>query len=74
VVLKPLPLRLLLMLAAGGSCSLFAALPSDGWHPLGVMASLLPLQLAALFWALSRGLPATAMEGSRERSHAPLQR
>ncbi|MFM2080244.1 MAG: hypothetical protein RLZZ219_926 [Cyanobacteriota bacterium] len=55
MVLKPLPLRALLVLAAFGSCSLFASVPSDGWHPLGVLASLLPLQLAALFWALSRG-------------------
>jgi hypothetical protein len=54
VVLKPPQLRVLLVLAAFASCSLLAAVPADGLHPLGVLASLLPLQLAGLFWALLR--------------------
>jgi hypothetical protein len=48
------PLRLLLVLAALASCGVFAAVPSEGWHPLSVMASLLPLQLGALLWVLAR--------------------
>ena len=54
VVLKSPLLRLMLVLAPMASCGVFAAVPSEGWHPLAALASLLPLQLAALLWALSR--------------------
>ena len=55
MVLKPgLLLRLLLVGAALDSCAVFASVPSEGWHPLAMLASLLPLQLAALFWALCK--------------------
>ena len=60
MVLKPPLLRLVLVLAALASCSVFASVPSEGWHPLAVLSSLLPLQLAALFWALSKMPTATA--------------
>lgn len=43
-----------LLIAAVGSAALFAAVPQDSFHPLASQASLLPLQLAALVWALSR--------------------
>ena len=52
MVLKPGLLRLLLVGAALASCGAFASIPAEGWHPLAMLASLLPLQLAALFWAL----------------------
>ncbi|MFY8147775.1 MAG: hypothetical protein ACOVNL_00985 [Prochlorococcaceae cyanobacterium] len=45
---------LLLVLAGLASFSAFAAVPDEGIHPLAWMASLLPLQLAALLWALGR--------------------
>ena len=58
MALKPgLLLRLLLVGAALASCAVFASVPSEGWHPLAMLAmlaSLLPLQLAALFWALCK--------------------
>jgi hypothetical protein len=60
MVLTPPLLRLLLLLAALASCTVFASVPSEGWHPLAVLASLLPLQLAALLWALSKMPTATA--------------
>jgi len=60
MVLKPPLLRLMLVLAALASCGVFASVPSEGWHPLAVLASLLPLQLAALLWAFSRGSTAAA--------------
>ena len=60
MVLTPPLLRLLLLLAALASCTVFASVPSEGWHPLAVLASLLPLQLAALLWAFSRGAMAVA--------------
>jgi hypothetical protein len=47
----------LLPLLAGGSISAvaFAAVPQEGGLPLlAVLASLLPLQLAAVHWAFSR--------------------
>ena len=50
MVLKPS--LLLLAGAALASGAVFASVPTDGWHPLAMQASLLPLQLAALFWAL----------------------
>lgn len=52
MVLKPSLLRLFLAGAALASCAAFASIPSEGWHPLAMLTSLLPLQLAALFWAL----------------------
>jgi len=39
-----------LLLAAGLSVGAFGLSPDDGLHPLNVLASLLPLQLAALLW------------------------
>ena len=66
VVLKSPLLRLMLVLAAMASCGVFAAVPSEGWHPLAVLASLLPLQLAALLWALSRMPTATAVRPPAE--------
>lgn len=55
-------------LAAGSglSVALFALIPQDGLglHPLALLASLLPLQLAALFWAF-RG------DGSRSPGSLP---
>jgi hypothetical protein len=57
-VLRPAgakPRRLALVLVAGGGLVSFlalAAMPHDGLHPLALMAALLPLQLAALAWAL----------------------
>lgn len=53
MVLKPRLLHLLLVGAVLASCAAFASVPSEGWHPLATLASLLPLQLVALFWALS---------------------
>lgn len=52
MVLKSLLLRLMLVVAALVSCGAFASITTEGWHPLATLASLLPLQLAALFWAL----------------------
>ncbi len=39
------------------SFSLAGVAVEDGFHPLSLVASLLPLQLAALLWALSRRAP-----------------
>ncbi|MCT0207407.1 hypothetical protein [Synechococcus sp. CS-1332] len=50
-----LPPRLGLALLVGGGLVSFVALgatPHDGLHPLALMGALLPLQLAALVWAL----------------------
>jgi len=63
---------LLFLPAALVSCVVFAAVPTDGWHPLAVQVSLLPLQLVALFWALrqapkgavSRRAPAPTLPAS----------
>lgn len=72
VVLKSPLLRLMLVLAPMASCGVFAAVPSEGWHPLAALAalaalaSLLPLQLAALLWALSRMPTATAVRPPAE--------
>ena len=38
----------LIALAALASVAAFAAVPRDGLHPLALLASLLPLQIAAL--------------------------
>lgn len=49
------PPRLGLALLVGGGLVSFVALgasPHDGLHPLALMGALLPLQLAALVWAL----------------------
>jgi hypothetical protein len=57
-VLRPAgagPRRLALTLLVGGglvSVLALAATPHDCLHPLALMAALLPLQLAALGWAL----------------------
>lgn len=50
--------------AAGLSVGTFALIPHDGLHPLALLASLLPLQLAALFWVF-RG------DGSRSPGSLP---
>jgi hypothetical protein len=49
-----LGLTLLIAAAASVSFSLAGVAVEDGFHPLTLVASLLPLQLAALLWALSR--------------------
>ncbi|MCP9800896.1 hypothetical protein [Synechococcus sp. RedBA-s] len=48
-----LGLTLLIALAASVSFSLAGVAVEDGFHPLTLVASLLPLQLAALLWAVS---------------------
>ncbi|MEA5421873.1 hypothetical protein VB716_01795 [Synechococcus sp. CCY9201] len=53
MALRRMPL-LLLVLASLISLAAFNAIPDQGLHPLAWMASLLPLQLAALLWGLSR--------------------
>ena len=56
---------LILLAAAGISVGAFGAIPQDGsLHLLAVLASLLPLQLAALYWATA----AAPLPGSRARS------
>lgn len=52
-----LGLTLLIALAASVSFSLAGVAVEDGFHPLSLVASLLPLQLAALLWAVSRRPP-----------------
>jgi uncharacterized membrane protein len=47
-------LRLILAVAGLVSFSLAGVTISDGLHPLALLASLLPLQLAALLWVLRR--------------------
>ncbi|MCP9792199.1 hypothetical protein [Vulcanococcus limneticus] len=42
----------ILVLGALVSASCFAAIPAGELHPLALLASLLPLQLAALLWGL----------------------
>ena len=49
---------------AGLSFGAFALVPHEGYHPLALLASLLPLQLAALFWVF-RGA------GSRQPGSRP---
>jgi hypothetical protein len=51
VVLKSLP-QVVFFAAALASVSAFGAVPRDGFHPLAVLASLLPLQLVAVVWTL----------------------
>ena len=43
-----------LLVAAVLSVMAAAAMPHDGLHPLALMEALLPLQLAALLYVLSR--------------------
>lgn len=50
---------LLLVLAALTSAGVFASVPHQGLPLVAVMAALLPLQLAALFWVV-QGAPTTA--------------
>jgi len=48
-------LPLLPLLAAGLiSVGAYGSIPHDGLHPLALMASLLPLQLAALLYVFGR--------------------
>ena len=50
--------RLMLAGSALMSCSIFASLPHDAFHPFALMASFLPLQLGALVWVrLSQSFP-----------------
>ncbi len=50
----------LLSLAAVGSTATFATVSEGRWHPLATLVSLLPLQLAALIWALPSAPAAAA--------------
>jgi lipopolysaccharide export LptBFGC system permease protein LptF len=52
-----LGLTLVIALAAWVSFSLAGVAVEDGFHPITLLASLIPLQLAALLWALSRRRP-----------------
>ena len=55
--MRTLP-RLMLAGSALMSCSIFASLPHDAFHPFALMASFLPLQLGALVWVrLSQSSP-----------------
>ena len=58
VPLMRILLRLMLAGSALMSCSIFASLPHDAFHPFALMASFLPLQLGALVWVrLSQSFP-----------------
>ncbi|EAR17420.1 hypothetical protein WH7805_10878 [Synechococcus sp. WH 7805] len=55
VLIKPVPLGpkrgvAFFLPAAALSCVLFASQSLDGFHPLGVLLSLAPLQVVALLW------------------------
>jgi hypothetical protein len=43
-----------LMLAGLASFTSIAGLPQDGPHPIALLASLMPLVLVAMLWALKR--------------------
>jgi hypothetical protein len=43
-----------LVASAALSAVVFSSGPHDGFHPLALMGSLLPLQLAALLWVMRR--------------------
>lgn len=58
----------LIGLAAIASVAAFAAVPRDGLHPLALLASLLPLQIAALIGWLR---PPPALRGAAPRRSAP---
>ena len=45
---------LLLALASLATFNSFGSIPMDGIHPLAGMASLLPVQLAAVLWLVLR--------------------
>ena len=67
--LQSTPFRLMGLLPLGVAAVLsvaaFGAIPQDGsLHPLALLASLLPLQLAALYWATA----AAPSPGSGTRS------
>ena len=50
--------RLILAGSALMSCSIFASLPHDAFHPFALAVSFLPLQLGALLWVrLSQSSP-----------------
>ena len=54
-----------LVMAAVISVGAFGAIPQDGaMHPIALLASLLPLQLAAVFWATA----VARSPGSRPRA------
>ena len=47
------PLKVGLLVAAGAvSVGVWGAAPHDGLHPFALLAALLPVQLAALFWCI----------------------
>ncbi len=48
------PVLLLVAGAAALSWAAAAAIPHEGFHPLALMAALLPLQLAALLFVVRR--------------------
>lgn len=48
------PVLLLVAGAAALSWTAASALPHEGFHPLGLLAALLPLQLAALLFVFRR--------------------
>ena len=52
----------ILLLSAMVSAGLSSAIPLQGFHPCAVLASLLPIQLAALYWCL-----AIAAKGAESR-------
>jgi len=56
-VQRPLPLTLIAV-AAAVAVTAFAEVPRDGLHPLALLASLLPLQLAALWLVVCHSAPA----------------
>jgi hypothetical protein len=55
---------LVLLLAALLSAGLWRSELRDCFHPFALLASLLPLQLAALFWCLRAGATAAEHRGS----------
>jgi len=55
-----------LLLAALVSVAGFEAIPRDGFHPLALMACMLPLQLAALVYAV-RGRRCAGSRGAVRR-------
>ena len=61
MVLKSLHHWTLLLSAVVGA-SLSSAIPVQGFHPFAVLASLLPIQLAGLYWCI-----AIAAKGAESR-------
>ena len=52
----------ILLLSAVVTASLSSEIPLQGFHPFAVLASLLPIQIAALYWCL-----AIAAKGAESR-------